>query len=240
LPQSARNSIVERWTSVLATEDEDVIRGLLKRLATKRTMEAEVWGKLPPESKGLEGQIVEWAIDAYWVFPHLPRPIPKTRARLVDWAKQEWPKQLEKFTPFAYHKYTSTLCQLLYEQVYITKPEAHSYWKQFWSGDTTITPEKIVEILDQLRAFYVQLHKDQQAFIDTLPRVNRWNAKAHQRFFTEFLSSRFQATFDQPLDSIVAALTGVAFALPEGVASETVRGRRRLGKTPEKIMQKTR
>ena len=42
----------------------------------------------------------------------------------------------------------------------------------------------------------------------------------------------------QPLDSIVAALTEVAFDLPQGVDAETVRGRRRLINRPEKSNRK--
>lgn len=232
LPQSARKSIIDRWVSQLSTEDEDAICSLLKRLATRIAMKTEVWEKLPSESKGREGLIVDWAIDAYWVFHHIPRSIPKTRAKVLDWAKQDWAKQLEKFTPLANHELTSNLCQLLHDQIYITKSEADLYWKQFWSGDAIITPDKLVETLDQLRSFYAQLHSNQKAFINTLPRVTRWNAKAHQKFFTEYLSGRFRAVFDRPLDSIVAALANVAFDLPEGIAPETVRGRRR--SRPEK------
>ena len=225
LPPPARNSILARWEIHQPTEDGDAICSLLKRLATYEAMRTEVWEKLPTKSKGAEGLIMGWAVDAYWVFNRLPRRIPK---------KLDWAKQREKFTPLTDHGYTSTLCQILYERVYVTKPEADFYWKRFWSGDPTITTGKVIEILDQLGAFYAQLHRDLQTFIDTLPRVNRWNAKAHQKFFSEFLSDRFRAAFDQPLDSIVAALTGVAFDLRDGVASETVRGRRRPGKTHRK------
>jgi hypothetical protein len=73
-----------------------------------------------------------------------------------------------------------------------------------------------------------------------LPRVNRWNAKAHQKFFTEHLSAQMKKTYGRPLDSIVATLAEVAFDLHHGVGSETVRGRRRVGKAPEKLRRKTR
>jgi hypothetical protein len=70
--------------------------------------------------------------------------------------------------------------------------------------------------------------------------VNRWNAKAAQKFFTEFLSSRMKETYGQPLDAIVAALAEVAFDLPQGLAAETVRGRRRIGSGPENSKRKSR
>ena len=73
-----------------------------------------------------------------------------------------------------------------------------------------------------------------------LPRVKRWNAKAHQKFFTDYLSARMKQTYGRPFDSIVAALAEVAFDLRDGVGSETVRGRRRVGKAPEKLRRKTR
>src|SRR5262249_486318 len=145
LPQPARDSIVRRWETHQPTEDGEAICRLLERLATYEAMKTEIWKKLPPKSKGVEGQIIGWAVDAYWIFNHLPRQIPKMKTKLLDWAKQR-----EKFTPLTDHKYTSTLCQILYERVYVTKPDADFYWKQFWSGDVTITPEKVVEILAQL------------------------------------------------------------------------------------------
>jgi len=73
-----------------------------------------------------------------------------------------------------------------------------------------------------------------------LPNVTRRNIKSAQKFFTEFLSSRMKETYGRPLDSIVAALADVAFDLPQGVAGETVRGRRRIGSGPENSKQKTR
>ena len=86
----------------------------------------------------------------------------------------------------------------------------------------------------------MRMHVEYEELLRFLPRVNRWNDRGHQKFFTEVLSAQMKKTYGRPLDSIVAALAEVAFDLHHGVDSETVRGRRRVGKAPEKLRRKTR
>jgi hypothetical protein len=133
----------------------------------------------------------------------------------------------------------SRLVDELWQKVCELKSEADFYWPEFWKGDTTINLDKMLVILDQLRAFYVRMSDEYRVLLAMLPRISRWDAKAPQRFFTEFLSSRMKKTYGRPHDAIVAALAGVAFDLREGVDTETVRGRRRIG-GPENSKQKAR
>jgi len=103
-----------------------------------------------------------------------------------------------------------------------------SDWSRLWGGDKSITSDKVLVILDQLRSFYLRYNDEHQTRIAKLPKIKRWSKKAWQKFFTEYLSERFKETYLQPFDSIVAALAEVAFDLPNGVAAETIRGRRRM------------
>ena len=212
----------------------DENRRLLARLATYPSMKTEVWEKLPSKPKIPKGAIIEWAFTAYTVFHSLRRPYPKTKAGVIERSEHQ-----AKHAPLTDPAYVSHLCLWLWEEIYKCKLETESYWPRFWKGDVTINADKVLLILDQLREFYVGMHAEYQDLLHWLPRVNRWNPKAHQKFFTEFLSARMRETYGRPFDRTVAALAEVAFDVSDGVGSETVRGRRRLGKPPEKSKKKT-
>jgi len=235
VPQAARNKITELYASPLATSD--VIRDLLKRLATYEAMKTEVWEKLPPQPKGFEGTIINWVFFAYVEFLRLRGPDPKTWAKYSEWLSQREKHQL---SPMPDYGFASQLAFLLWLEICKSKFNAEFDWPRLWAGDANLSVDKVLEILDQLREFYVRLDEEDRAYLDTLPRINRWKVKGHQKFVTEYLSHRTTETYGQPLDPIVAALAEVAFDLREGVGAETVRGRRRLGKRPEKSNQKPR
>jgi hypothetical protein len=219
----------------LATSD--VIRDLLKRLATYEAMKTEVWKKLPPQPKGFEGTIIDWVFFAYVQFLRLRRPHTTAWAKYSEWLSLRESHQLN---PDPDYGFASQLASFLWLEICQSKFNAQFYWPRLWTGDANLNVDKVLEILDQLREFYVRLDEEDHAFLDSLPRISRWNVKGHQKFVTEYLSHRTTETYGQPLDSIVAALAEVAFDLREGVGAETVRGRRRLGKTPEKSNQKPR
>jgi hypothetical protein len=235
IPQAARNRITELCASSLAKDGANL--SVLKRLATYTAMKTEVWKKLPPEPKDFEGTIIQWAFCAYTIFHALKEPYPKTKAK-AKW--REWAKRLEKRAPLTDPAYLSQLSHQLWEEIFKAKVETESYWPAFWEGDKSISPDQVLSILDQLRVFYVRMAVEYRALLAMLPNVTRRNIKSAQKFFTEFLSSRMKETYGRPLDSIVAALADVAFDLPQGVAGETVRGRRRIGSGPENSKQKTR
>jgi hypothetical protein len=209
----------------LATSD--VIRNLLKRLATYTAMKTEIWEKLPPQPKGFEGRVIDWVFFAYVQFLRLRRPYTKTWAKYSEWLSQGEKHQLN---PDPDYGFASQLANLLWLEICKSKFNAEFDWPRFWTGDANLSVDKVLEILDQLREFYARLDEEDRAFLDTLPRVSRWNVKGHQKFVSEYLSRRMTETYGEPLDPIVAALTEVAFDVPEGVGPETVRGRRRLAK----------
>jgi hypothetical protein len=196
------------------------------------SMKTEVWEKLPYHPKGSQGAIIDWAFTAYTVFHLLLRPYGKTKARCIEWTEHR-----SKYPPLTDPAHITHLCVWLAEAICKCKSDTESYWPRFWEGDQTINADKVLSILDHLREFYVRMHAEYKELLAQLPRVNRWNTKAHQKFFTEFLSAQMKKKYGRPLDSIVAALAEVAFDLHHGVGSETVRGRRRVGQTPEKFQQ---
>jgi hypothetical protein len=185
VPQAARRQIIELCTSPKATTDEN--RQLLARLATYPAMKTEVWNKLPSKPKISEGAIIEWAFTAYTIFHSLRRPYPKTKTRWIEWGEHR-----AKHAQLTDPSYMSNLCLQLREEIYKCKLETESYWPRFWAGDKTLNPGNVLSILDHLREFYVRMHAEYKELLAQLPPVYRWNAKAHQKFFTEYLSAQMK------------------------------------------------
>jgi hypothetical protein len=233
VPEEARQRLNKLRKTPLGQDKRG--SGLLQRLASYEAMKTEVWKKLPSEPQGFEGTIIEWAFSAYTIFRALRRPFPKTKAK-----QREWAKHREKLGPVTDPAYLSQLSNWLSVEIQESKLETDLYWTRFWEGDKAINVDHVLTTLDQLRAFYARMDNEYRELLATLPGVNRWNAKAAQKFFTEFLSSCMKETYGQPLDAIVAALAEVAFDLPQGLAAETVRGRRRIGSGPENSKRKSR
>jgi hypothetical protein len=233
LPPAARQRITDLQSTFLG--QGKLGRDLLARLATHSNMKTDVWEKLPPEPKGVEGNIIDWALIAFTIFPALRRPYPKTRDK---W--RTWGQRLEKHPPLIEPAYLSQLSLQLWEEISKLKDETDRYWPSLWEGDSSVNSDQVLSILDQLRAFYVRMHAEYSALVATLPKVARWNRRGWQKFFTEYLSKQMTATYGQPLDPIVGALAGVAFDISEGVSAETVRGRRRGIAAPENSKRKTR
>jgi hypothetical protein len=221
VPQAARKRITELRASLGITDPN---QRLLKRLATYTSMKTDVWEKLPRHPKGSEGAIIDWAFSAHMMFHSFPRRHGKGKA-------QWWITDDALITH---------LCVGLAEAICKCKSDNESYWPRFWEGDRTINTDKVLSILGHLREFYERMHVEYEELLRFLPRVNRWSDKGHQKFFAECLSAQMKKTYGRPLDEIVAGLTNVAFDLDQGVGSETIRGRRRVGKAPEKLRRKTR
>jgi hypothetical protein len=219
VPPAAQKRIVELWDAIGIDENG---RALLRRLATEDKMKTEVWAKLPSKPQGFEGQIIDSAFGAFTYFPLLPRPFPKTTR---GW--REWAKHSANNPPLPDPAHVANSVYLLCEGIVKLKLATDAHWPRFWEGDRSITSYDVLAMLVQLHSFYLRMDAENRAVLKKLPKVKRWDDKAAQKFFNEFLSQRLVETYGRPLDSIVAALTEVAFDV-EFVASETVRGRRRL------------
>jgi len=205
------------------------IDDLLERLATYEVMRTDVWERLPSEPKEIQGDIVSWVVFAVLMFPRLRRPHPKKSS---EW--HEWLKHYYQYPPLPSGEDMSAFALVLLENMRKIKTETDLCWDRLWEGDKSIKSDEVLTILDQLRLFYLRMGAESRAFFATLPKVKRWKGdKAKQKFFTEYLSECMRQTYGQPLDTIVAALAEVAFDLPQGIAAETVRGRRRTASTPE-------
>jgi hypothetical protein len=232
VPEAARVKLTELFD---ADNTRDVVPGLLERLATYPVMKSEVWEKLPSELKESEGSIIEWAYLARALFPFFTFPHARTRADQLEWVRQ-----IRRYPPLSSPKNAAGLAWLLRNEILELKTLTDSWWSRLWPGESSLTPDRVLTILEQLQVFYDRMNREFAATFDGLPKVKHWRgARAAQIFFTEYLSARMTEACGKPLDSIVAALTEVAFDLPEGVAAETIRGRRRLS-TPEKSNRKPR
>jgi hypothetical protein len=233
VPEAARVKLRELLCADLARY---VVPGLLERLATYPAMKTAVWEKLPPELRGREGLIIEWAYLGRALFPIFPGQQPKTPAGWNEWARQE----RRQIPVSGYPVQAARYAWLLREEVLGLKAQTDSHWSRLWSGEAAITPDRVLAILEQLHVFYGRMNQEFATTFDELPKVKRWRGVGpRQKFFTEYLSARMAQACGKPLDSIVAALAEVAFDLPQGVAAETIRGRRRLS-APEKSVRKTR
>jgi hypothetical protein len=230
VPKAAQQRIIQLQANPLGKEEG---RALLERLAKYDAMKTEVWAKLPSEPIDFEDRIVDWVFFAFTIFQSLRRPYPKTMPKMREWAKH-----IEMHPSLPEPHYQAGLANLLSVEISSLKDETDLYWSRFWGGDKSITPDRILEILDQLRLFYLQMDAEYRAGVAALPEVKRWSPKGRQRFFTEYLSKRMTETYGHPFDSIVAALADVAFDLPDGVVAETIRGRRRGRAPPEISVQK--
>ena len=219
IPQAAQRRISELCAT--PSGDDKEYRALLERLSKYPAMKSEVWGKLPSVPESFEGEIIEWAFSAFTIFPHLPRPNPKSKS---GW--NEWARHIDKRRPLPDPAHLAGLAFILLEEIFNLKAVTDPYWSRLWEGDKSITSDQAIVILDKLRLFYLRFNEEYQTTLSLLPKIKRWNKKARQKFFTEYLSERLKKTYGKPLNSIVAALAEVAFDLPNGVPVETIRGRR--------------
>jgi hypothetical protein len=182
----------------------------------------------------MEASIISWTFEAFTLFPHLRRPYPTTKN---GWRK--WAENLEKHAPLIDPLNLSLIVTILIEDIAKVREESETYWPLFWEGDKSITLNQVIGVLGQLGMFYIRMGEEHHKWFASLPKTRRWNQKAAEKFFAEYISSRMKRTYGQPLDSVVAALTEVAFDLREGVSPDTVRGRRRGSTTPENSKRKS-
>jgi hypothetical protein len=234
VPEAARRRIIE-LSEYHSTDDED--RALLKRLATRVAMKTEVWEKLPLNPQSIPAQVIDWAFYAFWIFPRLPRPHPNLKNKR-KW--DEWNKHAHKYGPLPNSAYASVLAQMLSDEMSTLRRETEQHWTELWEGDSSVSPDYTLTMVDHLRKFYGRMAELYQPAAAALPKVKRWTPAGRQKFFSEYLSQCMTQTYGQSFDAIVAALTEVAFNISRGVAAETIRGRRRIVAAPENSAQKSR
>jgi len=234
VPKAARDRITELqaepWLNGAG-------RKLLDRLASYPTMKTEVWEKLPPEPEGAQGQIIGFAFTAVTMFAELI-PRPGKKAKRAIW--QKWSKILHENPPGSTPEYASLLAVSLLQALCELKAPSSAYWGQFWQGDPSVTVDNAIDLIEELALFYDRMAKEHKRHADLLPKIKRpFSDSAPQVFFTQLMSSRLEALYKRPLDSVVTALAEVAFNLPEGIEEETVRARRRSTNPVEKSRRKT-
>ena len=234
-PESARNRITELSRQPGLTETS---KKLLQRLDSHPAMKSEVWDKLPLELKNQEAQIINWVFYAFATLPlHIRPPMPRSKSS-AQWKKYR--TNLEQFPPPAVPVHAANHALKLAEAMAQLKPFTELLWARHWQGDVSITFDQAFATVNQLQLLYRNVAAKYDALIASLPKVLRWDDKAHRRLSIEFLSQRMKHTVGRPHDAIVAALVEIAFDLSEGIPAEAIRGRRRTGTIPAKSNPKSR
>jgi hypothetical protein len=232
VPEAARTAIIELSAGSSLSEAS---RRLLRRLATDPTMKTEVWERLPVEAAGKEGLVVHWAFFAFTKYAAL-LPRPGRKAKKESW-RQFFQVLLE--TPQgASPESAARLAHCLALELRELTPYSNTHWSRLWHGDRSITAEKGADLVLDIAIFLARLWEVDREFLISLPAIERpFSKKSPRIFFSRVMSDGLKEIYGRALDSVVAALTQVAFDEREGVGEETVRARRRTVRRPEKTRQ---
>jgi hypothetical protein len=216
----------ERWVPLAARRELESLAeqgigdySLLDRLATYQVMRDDVWPKVPAEKADIVIRQV-WAIATVagaWktlhrVLGHIPYRAIKDAARYAKKLLHAM-KQANGDLSLSWHLWPG-------DQQIMT------------SSEFLATLETARSAVDNLATFYSRADEQYKELIKVsngLSWVLRKKNKqeAQEIFFQRWLMNRFQAEFGKPLDTVVMALSSVVFDQDEGVASSTIRGRRR-------------
>jgi hypothetical protein len=219
VPEAARQRISELRALPTLTDDH---HRLLDRLATYPAMRTGVWEKLPPSEKGAENFIVLWAfIGAHFAAACRP-PWPRR--------KEEIPEYLQKYLPIVNSEVAAGYALMLRDAMKATRDHAREAWSPLWPGDSLVTFEDAVSIVEHLATFYRRCDEKDKEFLAmvSLPDIRKKNARnARELLFARLLAHHFQRRFGKSLDPVIAELSAVVFDQDAGVGSSTIRGRRR-------------
>lgn len=211
VPPAARQAIEE----LRALTVDCTTRTALDRLTTHLVMKTEVWEKLPPDPKGVEGDVIRYAIFALVRCPRL-RPRPKT-GKKAAW--DHWAEHLYKHPPgLSFENYAYFAAQL--------RDAIGSIPIGLWARHSATNPVQAISVLDAVARCFLSIAREEQELLAGLPQPARWDDWTPERLFSEFMSRKLEEIYGQPCDPVVAALTAVAFDR-QNVSAETVRWRRR-------------
>jgi hypothetical protein len=200
-------------------------------------MKSGVWEKLPQEPPEMEGRLIGAAFFAVTNYSALV-PRPGAKAKHEIW--EEWAKILHKHPPAASPQFAMLTAGSLLREVCELRQETRANWERFWKGDSSMSPEKAIDLIEQLALFYGELEKEHQQHLASLPKINRpFSKKSPQHFFAKMMSDYFEKHYGRPFYEVVTALTEVAFDVSEGLNQESIRALRRAAKAPEKSRRKS-
>jgi hypothetical protein len=189
-------------------------------------MRTNVWERLPDEPPNMEGQIIDLlfhAVAIFWqVVPHPPFGPQSTRSAWKKYATVTHGHP----QPTSPEMANSAIGQLLQAAM---DHNVGGRWDELWNGDPSITFDKCLDCVEALVSVFIRLDQENKAAIAALPRIKRpYGKRAQEVFFSQLVSLRLASIYGKPLHAVVAALTSVAFDLPDdGVGEETIRSRRR-------------
>jgi hypothetical protein len=229
VPPSAKRRLAEllAWDAL-----PDKSRKLIVRLATDNKMKTEVWTKLPEEPPEHHRDLISFVLFAVTNFSTLI-PHPNYKAKRTTWIN--WIKLCHDSPPIASPESgVSAVVNLMFSIIEL-KSEMDTYWRQFWTGDPSITPNGLIDIIEQLWLFYQRLEMERQQILDSLPKVKRpFSPSTPRKHFSRLMSDWFTRRYGRPFDHVVTGLTEVVFDLRDGLEKESVRSLRRPAKSRRK------
>lgn len=217
VPSAARQKITElRQRPGFSSKEA----ALLNRLAKCLLMKTEVWAKLPHKPVAMEGQIISLTFVGAQIAAALPPPPPRKRSELLEYSQ---------YLTVPTFLGAAVLADALLERMKETRSDLldavmHDPESERGFGMALKTVEQIGELYRLAYAGRKELIAAAK-----FPQVRKKGSKrAPEVLFSRFMSAQLQKLYRRPLDTVVAALTGVVFPnAQKTVGSDTIRDRRR-------------
>jgi hypothetical protein len=116
-----------------------------------------------------------------------------------------------------------------------TSGDARERWRVLWPGDSQVTFEIALSLVNQIATFYALLDSERKQLWAAVrfphPRKKR-GKNVRPGIVARLLSDHFQKSFGEPCDEVVAELVATVFNYPDdGLSAEAVRGLRRFAPT---------
>ncbi len=229
VPPSASKRMIELLASIGLTDER---RRLINLLASDERMKSDVWGKLPREPPEHHRDLIDFVLFSVTNFSTLI-PLPNGKAKRASWKR--WVKlRQDKPSLVSPDSAVWAIANLLYSFVEL-QPEMNAYWRQFWTGDSSITPNELIDIIEHLGLFYQRLEMQREQFLAALPAIKRpFSPSTPRKHFSRLMSDWFTKRYGRPFDDVVTALTEVVFNIGKGLEKESVRALRRPAKSRRK------
>ena len=233
VPKWVPLSAAHRIEALLASNNLTAkAQALVYRLTYDERMKSDVWAKLPDQLREQAGTIIEFALFAVTGFSML-MPRPGAKAKKDAWNR--WARILCEHPPATSPYSAAAHAVQLFMSMRELQSHTAEFWPQFWSGNKSLTPEMVADVIENVALFYARLEEERQRRIETLPDIKRpYSENAPRNHFSRLMSYYFMMHGGRPLDEVVTALTEVAFNVGDGLEKENIRALRRSEKTRQK------
>lgn len=239
VPPAARRAIEAEWKRYSAFPNPNTRSKLLAaliRFATHPAMHTEVWEKLRREPEGLAGSVIHWAMFLLATFSTLGDPRQPLSERI---ARQRWAQYWLMIDDQWSNRRSggellSETCAVVAFRLrdVLLGAISDEEWSRLWPGDPAMKDRTHAAqfFLNAANCFQSMLaaSKSVEAVLKLPPAARPDKPRVQRLVFSQIMSDDLEAACGSPYDPVVAALTAVAFDLPDGPGAGTVRGRRRM------------